>query len=172
MFKYAAAALVALAGATPALAQDAESTFTGFRVEGIVGWDNAKLGGGFKDSGIAYGIGAGYDTNIGGGVVGVEVEAADSTVKKFGVKAKRDLYVGIRGGAEVSTGLLLYGKLGYTNARLGAGGFNVNLDGVRVGAGLEYQVGSNMYVKGEYRYSNYELGITRHQAVLGVGVRF
>ena len=80
--------------------------------------------------------------------------------------------------------MLVYGKAGYSNARVGldyedgtssdALDFDEgeNLDGIRVGAGLEFALGPNSYAKTEYRYSNYEQGFDRHQVVAGFGFRF
>ncbi|HYJ83725.1 MAG TPA: outer membrane beta-barrel protein, partial [Allosphingosinicella sp.] len=47
-----------------------------------------------------------------------------------------------------------------------------NLDGFRLGAGYQHGFGEKMYGKVEYRYSNYEADVTRHQVLLGVGVQF
>ncbi len=193
MRKYLLAALLAGSLATPAFAQDG-SPFTGARVEGIVGWDRSQAEGAGHNDGVAYGAGGGYDFQMGGAVVGVEGEISDATtdrcVQDFDVtgdelcfKAKRDLYVGGRVGGVIGSNTLLYGKAGYTNARYGldyedggsgAGDFSEssNLDGVRVGAGVERALGTNSFVKAEYRYSNYENGFERHQAVAGFGVRF
>ena len=57
------AALLA-ASATPALAQDSTGTapFTGFRVEGLAGWDRVQNNG--HDDGVQYGVGAVYDMQI------------------------------------------------------------------------------------------------------------
>jgi outer membrane immunogenic protein len=187
-----AAALLAATVATPAFAQDG-SPFTGVRVEAIVGADRVKVEGG-HDTGAVYGVGVGYDFQVGGAVIGIEGEAADSTVKECVVdsvvigdelcaNAKRDLYVGGRVGGVIGSNTLLYAKGGYTNARVGLnyddGGPGVNdfdeagnLDGFRVGAGIEHRLGSNTFVKAEYRYSNYEQGFARHQVVGGVGFRF
>lgn len=193
MRKYIIAALFAAAAAAPALAQPA-APFTGPRIEGLVGYDHVRGDGGGRN-GVTYGVGLGYDFQLGGAVVGIEGEAADSSVDKckggfvaagdsLCLNAKRDLYVGGRVGAVVGPRTLVYAKAGYTNARVGlnyddgtvagAGNFrlNENLDGVRVGAGLEHMLGRNTYVKAEYRYSNYEKGLERHQVVGGVGVRF
>jgi outer membrane immunogenic protein len=178
--------------ASPALAQDAAS-FSGPRVEGVVGWDRPKAGGEHQD-GVAGGVGAGYDFRSGGAVFGVEGEATLSTAKdcthdvlvtgdKLCAKAKRDLYVGGRVGTIVATKTLLYAKAGYSNARFGAeykdGGTGAansstasNLDGIRVGGGVEHELSGRSYVKAEYRYSNYEKGAERHQLLAGVGVRF
>lgn len=192
MKKFILAALAATAMATPALAQDA-APFTGFRLEGLVGYDNVKGNGGGRD-GVAYGLGAGYDFQMGGAVLGIEGEAMDSSAKgcetnfiaatdRICANAKRDLYAGARIGVAVTPSTLLYAKGGYTNARLGvnytdtatpANNFatRTNLDGFRVGGGVEQKFGQNLYAKAEYRYSNYEQGISRHQVLGGLGFRF
>ena len=197
MQKYFLAALLAGTLATPALAQGgavAGAPFTGFRLEGIVGGDRVQSDGDHED-GVVYGVGVGYDMQMGSGaVVGIEAEATDSsadvcaedvtvTGDRLCVGAKRDLYVGGRLGAAVGTSTLVYGKAGYTNARFGFDyddggngsndfGDGRNLDGVRVGAGIETALGTNSFVKAEYRYSNYEEGVEKHQVVGGFGFRF
>jgi outer membrane immunogenic protein len=196
MRKYLLAGLTAGAAAisaTPASAQEA-APFSGVRVEGIVGYDTTDVED-ENSSGILYGVGVGYDFQVGGLVAGIEAEASDSTLDEcvsdvdlvgdeLCVQAGRDLYVGGRVGAAVSRNVLLYGKVGYTNARValdyedGTTGTVLdfeegeNLDGVRVGAGLEFALGPNSFAKAEYRYSNYEQGFDRHQAVAGFGFRF
>lgn len=192
MKKIIIAALAASAFAVPAMAQDA-APFTGARIEGLIGYDKLKGNGGGRD-GLAYGLGAGYDFQMGGLVAGVEGEYMDSntdgcktafltTTDRICADAKRDLYVGARIGAAVTPSTLLYAKAGYTNARVGvnyadsatpANNFarSGNLDGVRVGAGVEQKLGTNLYAKAEYRYSNYEAGASRHQVVGGIGFRF
>ena len=53
-----------------------------------------------------------------------------------------------------------------------------DLDGYRVGAGLEYNITPSAYVKGEYRYSHYgdldgiDIDLDRHQLMAGFGFRF
>jgi outer membrane immunogenic protein len=194
MLKFAPLALIGIAGlAAPAYAQDAAApSFTGARVEGIVGWDRNQSFDQHKD-GVAYGIGAGYDFALGGtAIAGLEGEASDSSAKVCGgaetvanprlcARAARDLYVGGRVGTVVGGKTLLYAKAGYTNGRYkftsddGVARTTLaknDLDGVRVGAGAEYALSSNTFVKAEYRYSNYEQGVTRHQVVGGFGMRF
>ncbi|WP_414901207.1 outer membrane protein [Sphingomonas flavalba] len=188
------AALFATAAASPALAQPAgNAPFTGLRIEGLVGYDHVKNHG-YGDNAVAYGLGAGYDMQMGRAVVGGEVEYMDSNAKgcdtdfaaigdKICGSARRDLYAGARVGAEVSPGMLLYAKAGYTNARIatrydgvtgGPASFSdkTNLDGVRVGAGAEYAFSPNSFIKAEYRYSNYEKGVSRQQVLGGFGFRF
>lgn len=107
----------------------------------------------------------------------------------------RDVYIGGRVGFTVTPRTLVYAKAGYTNARLEAsyagGGnaidFDSSVDGYRLGAGVEQQFGRNVFAKLEYRYSNYSslnfddtlfgnddvsIDLDRHQAVVGVGLRF
>lgn len=185
----AGCAAVAVTG--PAFAQDA-TTFQGPRVEAIIGYDVTKAGSSIDDDinednkqsidGLLYGVGVGYDLNLGGIVIGPEAEITGSTAKVgfddgdwegFGignVKTNRDLYIGARVGAEVMPGTLLYAKGGYTNAKfdvIDSDGTNdysqdIDADGWRVGAGVEHAFGSggggfgsNLYAKLEYRYSNY-----------------
>ncbi|MCI4589914.1 porin family protein [Sphingobium sp. BYY-5] len=176
-----------LAGVTvsaPALAQDAAPSFTGPRVEGILGWDHTGAGSSVDNdngrddesiNGLLYGVGAGYDVNLGGAVVGVEGEWTDSTSKssrrdftdQFGfgrVKQGRDLYVGARAGILANPSTLLYVKGGYTNTKLDvlAGDTDettdtsFKLNGWRVGAGVERAINANTFAKIEYRYSKYD----------------
>lgn len=187
----ALAALLAATAAAPAFAQDTGAApFTGPRIEGQIGWDRAQNGG--HDDGVHYGIAAGYDMNMNGLIVGAEAELADSTTKtcdgagttrnpEVCLKSGRDIYVGGRVGTVVGGGkALLYAKAGYTNARArvtyddGVDRLNdgANLDGLRVGAGAEYAIDPNSYLKVEYRYSNYEDGFSRNQVIGGFGFRF
>lgn len=212
----AAASIAAVA--TPAMAQD-EGAFTGPRVEALLGYDVAKAGSSVDDDanqdndqsmeGLTYGAGIGYDFNAGGVILGIEGEYTDSSAdvdfddgdfEGFGygnVKANRDLYVGARVGVPVQPDLLLYAKGGYSNAKLdvlsndGTTEFSqdIDMDGWRVGAGLEYQLSGNTFVKAEYRYTKYEeaeidfdgdlpdserfdIDTDRHQVMVGVGMRF
>lgn len=184
------AAMLAATVATPVFAQDGGPSFTGPRVEGIVGWDRAgndrdRIGGVGRDSGVTYGVGVGYDRQFGNIVAGVDAELTDSSAKPddiAGTRANfgRDIYVGGRIGTVVGGRTLLYAKAGYTNARAKltstvdgvTASDHTNLDGVRVGAGAEYALTGNMFLKAEYRYSNYQDGFDRQQVVGGFGFRF
>ncbi|WP_028055831.1 outer membrane protein [Sphingobium bisphenolivorans] len=173
---FAAAAAVAAISA-PAFAQDA-APFTGAHAELLAGYDkidtNSVIG---SPDGFLYGLNLGYDYQVGSAVLGIEGEVSDATTNFDYVggelDAERDLYIGGRVGFQVGDLALLYVKAGYTNARLKdtlAGG--ANADGVRVGGGIEYKLGGQLLVKGEYRYSNYEAGLERHQVLAGLGIRF
>jgi outer membrane immunogenic protein len=169
---FAAALLAAASAATPAFAQDAAPAFSGGHVEAIGGFDSIS-GGGDSENGVAFGIAGGYDFRSGNTVFGIELEAAESTTEDAGVEAGRDLYAGARIGAVVSPTVLIYAKAGYTNARASVSGLGgVNFDGVRAGAGVEFMLGGNLSMRAEYRYSNYEDGLSRNQGLLGLGFRF
>lgn len=190
MRKYVFAALLAGTIAAPAMAQEA-APFTGPRIEGIIGYDRAGTEDVEDSDGVVYGAGVGYDFQLGNLVAGVEGEFTESTVDECvgGVviqndnlcaQAGRDLYVGGRIGSLVGPSTLLYAKAGYTNARLETEyddgttetETGENLDGVRLGAGIEHAIGPNSFVKAEYRYSNYEQDFEKHQGVVGFGFRF
>ena len=179
------AAASTFAVAAPAMAQSADAPFTGFRVEGLAGYDVSQAGSDVDNEanenddqsidGFGYGIGAGYDFNAGNVVLGVETELSDSTAKTeftngdfegFGlgdVETGRDIYVGARAGFIAAPNLLVYGKGGYTNARYNIeSSFDgdeyrakIDTDGFRIGAGAEYALSGNSFAKIEYRYSNY-----------------
>ena len=187
----------------PAAAQEI-APFTGARVEALVGYDNLQDGGDGSSEGrdgVTYGAAVGYDFQAGGLVLGVEGEATDSSVRTrsynnftagdaLRIDAGRDLYVGGRVGYAISPLAMIYAKGGYTNARVksrySTTSGNVttsvtdksDLDGFRVGAGLEYNISPSAFVKGEYRYSHYgnldgvDIDLDRHQLMAGVGFRF
>lgn len=191
------ALLIAGVLASPAFAQDDAAPvnapdFSGFRIEGLVGWDHTELLGD-DEGGILYGVGVGYDFQRGRAVFGIEAEANDSTNNgcltniisandRFCVTSGRDLYVGGRAGVIVGRNVLLFGKVGYTNARYistyddVAGSYHdrygTTLDGIRVGAGAQFGVGRNAYFRTEARYSNYEGGGDRGALLGAFGFRF
>lgn len=208
----------AMAVAAPAMAQDSDAAFTGLRVEGLIGYDSVRPGSTVNIDnaddvnqsieGVGYGVGVGFDFATSGVVLGVEGEWMESGASTeydtddftgFGVanaEMGRDLYVGARAGVLVTPSVLAYVKGGYTNAKIDILatdnttdlGTNLKLDGWRAGAGLEVAVSQNIFVKAEYRYSNYGTGtvqlpsggtsdsfdvdLDRHQGVVGVGFRF
>jgi outer membrane immunogenic protein len=175
---YCTAAAAALAFASPAMAQGArapaaQAAPAGFRIELLAGYDHAGTDGFHKD-GVLYGLGAGYDFAVGNSLsLGADAEITGATGSKDGVKAGRDLYAGARVNFAVAPKANLYVKGGYTNARITETGFGgENLDGWRLGAGGQLLVGGGSYVGLEYRYSNYEQDVDRHQVALTVGHRF
>jgi outer membrane immunogenic protein len=181
----AALAIGAVVPACPALAQDAQATFTGPRIEATVGWDKSRSGSSVDNDttrdldqsidGLLYGGGIGFDAAVGENfLIGAEAELTDSTAKvdndgvpntfNLGrVDAGRDIYVGARAGFIVGERMLVYAKGGYTNARYNLVGTDgtvdlnqrLDTDGWRIGAGVEMAVTENAFAKVEYRYSKY-----------------
>lgn len=183
MIKTTAIALAIISLATPAFGQD----FTGPRIEAHVGWEQVGASGTLDDgfdvydvdgdkSGVAYGVGIGYDFALSDALIaGVEASFDMSDTKKcsevFGldracIKAKRDLEVGARLGQKLSPTTLVYVKAGYVNGKFGLNyvdfedilpSFSISdtRSGYRVGAGVEALLGSKTYIKAEYRYTDY-----------------
>lgn len=197
MKKLISFATVLAAGiATPALAQDGSGVELYAGV--IAGYDHLGVeafGDTGGNDGLVYGGVAGVQINRAGLILGIEGEVAGSTTEQSAedlfvlgdeleVRAGRDLYIGARVGGYLMPNLMVYGKGGYTNARVTAdygapaGGLEVseNLEGYRLGAGVEVGAGRVRW-RGEYRFSDYgdfdvngvTTGITpqRHQVVVG-----
>ena len=207
----------AVAFTVPAAAQD-DPDFTGPRVEALVGYDSVRPGSTVDIDNadevdqsiddVTYGFGLGYDFDMGSAVIGVEGEYMRSEAKTdfdttgfttYGISnidAGRDLYIGARAGLKVTPRTLGYVKAGYTNATMDVLATDnttdvetdLKLDGWRAGAGIEHKITDTVFLKGEYRYSQYKEGeveapsgaesdrfdvdLYRHQFVVGVGARF
>jgi len=189
----AAASVAAIAAfAAPASAQ----VRSGARIEAMAGWDNVSIGledygvdASIDESGIVFGIGAGYDFAMGeNSSFGIDIEASESTAEgdyedggdTAGINYGRDLYAGLRFTTAVGENTNIYVKAGYTNLRVSVNGEvdddevggSANANGVRAGVGAQFGLGESAYIGAEYRYSNYEAGLTRHQAVATLGFRF
>lgn len=178
---FATAALAAVVVAPAARAE-------GLRAEVHGGYDNVSIAGESGD-GVAYGVAIGYDKNVASNMsLGVEASFDDSTTKecvtagsdRACVSAGRDLSAVFRVGYNLSETSKLYLLGGYTNARatatLRSGTLktrdSTNLDGFRAGAGYQFGISDKLYGKVEYRYSNYEADVSRHQGLVGVGISF
>lgn len=151
----AIAALAAAAVASPAMARD----FSGPRIEVTAGADDVT--GGVDPTDVTYGAAVGYDRQFGKVVVGVDATAAN-------IFDRADLGAGARLGYVLNENVLAYGRVGYTNLDLGAR----SADGLALGGGLEVNVRGPVYVKAEYRYTDFEGNLGRHGGLVGVGVRF
>ena len=163
--------------ASPVFAQ--ETDVGGVKVGLVGGYDVINLEGGGaeeSDSGIVYGLTAGYDIDSGDAIIGLEAEVSDTSISDDVGDAGLDLYGGLRLGLQTGDASLVYVKAGYTNVDID--GFD-NLEGIRVGAGYEKNFGS-VFGRVEYRYSNYNvsdviasnLNGNRNQIVLTVGGSF
>jgi outer membrane immunogenic protein len=180
--KIAATALLAsLAMAGTAQAADVQGPW----VEARAGWD--KFDG---SSGLIYGAAAGYDFGVSDKIfLGLQAGIAGSTVEECfeGVcaNAGRDIEVLARLGGNVGSKTALYALAGYANSRFGGSfeglSLGTNLNGLRLGAGVQQGFGGNTYGKLEYRFTSYGDGALagetveggdRHQVSVSFGIRF
>lgn len=195
MKKFVITCALASLAASPGLAQ----TGTGPRVEAHLGWDSLAVPdqtgitpAQSPSSRLLYGVGAGYDFDLGHGLVaGVETNldlggatnctgpvlaSSDSLCGKM----VRDWDIGARLGAHVGPALV-YGRVAYDNtlARttyLPGDGSAIRASndygGLRLGAGAEVPLTSKTYAKVEYRYTIASGLPDQNQVLAGVGVHF
>ena len=183
MRKVLVAALLASGAALTAIPAQAQETspFTGFRIEALGGYDILRNGSdvdidedGGDDidesiEGALYGVGAGFDFDLGGFVAGIEGEFSESTGNQdsdevinapFAYRASvgRDLYIGARVGMRMGPATLIYVKGGYSTTKIDAAiddldpddevDFSTDadqtVDGYRIGAGIEHAFGGSL----------------------------
>lgn len=158
MKTFVMAAVAALAfAATPAMAND----FTGVRAEVTAGLDDVT--GGIDPTEVTYGAGVGLDAELYKNVV-VGVEATVDNVFD-----RRNIGAAARIGYVVADRALVYGKVGYANWKQTT---TAELEGLRLGAGVEAKLVGPVYGKVEYRYTDFDGGVGQHGGLVGVGVRF
>ena len=170
MHKFIIAAAAAATFATPALAQETASPFSGPRVGVMVGAGGDDI---TDFDGTTIGVEAGYDWEVGeGGILGLGVEyQTDLGDLAFDINETAVL---ARVGATVGTSGLVYFNGGYTRLSAGSTPFDKpGEDGWRMGLGGEYAFGGRgPSVKLEQRYLHYGDGVHAHQTVAGVAFRF
>lgn len=184
---------------SPAKAQaEGMPVWSGFRAEVRAGLDHVSFASEVPPlnqgkSGVMFGVGAGYDWALGNRLLaGVEVglDAIDTRrcAPVLGndrgcAKSREDMEAGVRFGILAGRRLLLYAKAGYAAGRVAlkyqhftvpqrSYGDALRLEGLRLGAGAEVQFNRDYYAKVEYRRTDYDHGVARRQAVLGLGMRF
>lgn len=193
-YHLATAAVAVLAvglGATSAHAEE----FVGPRVEATVGWNQLRFdlqnlpSESETNSELGWGFAAGYDVPLGTSLIaGVEAGISfaddkysfdDGSSRRF-YDGSRDIALMGRLGTRLGSNALAYLAAGYTNYRadesVEIGGVSttqtVNLDGLRLGGGLEVALTPSTYLKSEYRHSIYEDDISRNEILTGIGFRF
>lgn len=154
---FVAAAAAALS-ATPAFASD----FTGLRAEVTAGLDDVTNG--VDPTEVTYGAGVGIDAELYKNVI-VGVEATVDNVFD-----RRNIGAGARLGYVVADKVLVYGKVGYSNWKQTT---SAELEGLRVGGGLEANLYGPVYGKVEYRYTDFSNSrVGQHGGLVGLGLRF
>ena len=166
-----AAALGTAALATPAFAGD----FSGPRLEATAGADDVTRG--VDPTDVTYGAGLGYDLQFGKIVVGAEATASN-------VFERADLGAAARLGYVLNDNVLAYTRVGYANlerpqtctpgvgTRPAVCRNTANLEGLALGGGLEVNLLGPVYTKVEYRYTDFEGRVGKHNGLVGVGIRF
>ena len=149
----AAAAFVA----TPAMAND----FAGVRAEVTAGLDDVT--GGVDPTKVTYGAGVGLDAELYKNVV-VGVEATLDNVFD-----RRNVGAAARVGYVVADKALVFAKVGYANWKQTT---TAELEGLRVGGGIEANLYGPVYGKIEYRYTDFDGNVGQHGGLVGIGVRF
>lgn len=142
---------------TPAMAND----FAGVRGEATAGLDNVTDG--VDPTKVTYGFGVGLDAKLYSNVI-VGVEASVDNVFD-----RRNVGAGARLGYVVADKALVYGKVGYANWKQTT---TAELEGLRVGGGVEANLYGPVYGKIEYRYTDFDGGVGQHGGLVGLGVRF
>ncbi len=165
------------------VAQQGGDSEAGFSYGAAAGYDYQLPGG------IYVGVEGNYDDSTARSCAHDVLEAGDREC----LEAHRDLAATVHVGTTVAPGHKLYVLGGYANTRVGVSysgesasealdelgysgftdlGAHKTLNGFRVGAGYQYDVTSKLFVKAEYRYSNYSEGYSRHQGLIAVGTKF
>ena len=156
----------------------------GVRIELLAGFDDSSF-----DHGTLYGGRIGYDRRVARTFsLGIDAEFTDTTTKQdiapfspIVVRDGPDLYLGARATFALSRRFSLHGAGGYTIARLGhfelapgniIVGAEERHEGFRLITGGQFQVGRNVFVGAEYRYSEYDAVQKRDQYVATIGFRF
>ena len=154
----ALASAAALAACQPAEAK--ANDFGGVYVSATAGVDDVTNLPDTTD--VVYGANAGVNIPVVEFIVGVEA-TLDNVFDK-----EREIGASGRLGYDLG-GVMPYVEAGYTNYR---DAFSRELDGLRVGGGLEANISDNTFVSVEYRYTDFDGGAGKHAGLIGLGLRF
>jgi outer membrane immunogenic protein len=146
---------------------------------------DSALGIAESDSGVTYGVAAGYDLSLGkSAFIGLEA-SFDLTNSKLQIgatelKAGRQISLTARLGAKIGEHAGIYLLAGRANTSISANGISDKGTGNVFGGGLQYNIGSKAFFKSEYRrvstkidINNNNTGRLKDQRLLaGFGVRF
>lgn len=168
---FAFALLAALA--SPAQAQAVQ--LHGAAIGGLERTDSAP-GSGAED-GFYYGVQVGAEWDLGTIRAGVELELGDSTARATngGNTANQSLFgnAAVRVALPVSGGARVFARGGYAYHKIDyAVGPAFEGHGYVVGGGAEIDLGPDLFVRGEYRFSDYGQSVRGQHFVGGLGIRF
>ncbi len=141
--------------AAPAVRQT--GNWGGFYAGGQLGYGSGSTGGVDLDGGL-LGAHAGYNFDLGGFVVGAELDG-DLARLDLDTAGRIDRIIRLKGRAGVDMGdMMFYGTAGVARARLDTGAGNVSDNGYFGGIGLDYALSDSMIVGGEalvHRFDNF-----------------
>ena len=158
LFASIAALAVAVAACSPEEAK--ANDFGGLYVSATAGTDDVTNLPDTTD--VVYGANAGVNIPLGNVIVG-----AEATLDNV-FESQREIGASARLGYTFDN-VMPYVEAGYTNYR---DVFSRELDGLRVGGGLEVNISDNTFVSAEYRYTDFEGGAGKHAGLVGLGLRF
>jgi outer membrane immunogenic protein len=156
-------------------------------------WAGATAGININGGGVTVAGRAGVDTTIGkNAFIGIGLGAGKNGAKdcydsyltvgdRFCLKGQRELLAEARLGVETKGKTKIYGVLGYTS--LGINGTYTyrgqtgvsptsTLNGVSAGFGVETMIGSKAFLRSEFRFGNYESGVTTTSFTPTIGFKF
>ncbi|HOB15304.1 MAG TPA: outer membrane beta-barrel protein [Novosphingobium sp.] len=161
--------------ATAAHAQAAEPELRAAIVGGLDRTDSAP-GSGARD-GFYYAIQLGADWNLGALTAGVEGELADSTARDGSLpgQPRQSTFanVTLRLAVPISDGTRAFVRGGYAYHRIenaSIGDFDGH--GYVIGGGGETDLSDRLFLRAEYRYSDYGSEVRGQQFLGGIGLRF
>ena len=128
-------------------------------------------------NGVYYGAQLGADWNLGGLLVGIEGELGDSTASAaiLGNRARQNLFgnAAVRVAVPLTDNLRGFVRGGYAYHQIDyTTGAAFKGSGYTVGGGGEVDLGERLFLRGEYRYSNYGSTVRGQQFLAGVGIKF
>ena len=127
--------------------------------------------------GVYYGVQLGADWDLGGLLVGVEGEVGDSTASAAitGNRARQGLFgnAAVRVAVPFTDHLRGFVRGGYAYHQIDySTGPAFKGSGYTLGGGGEVDLSEHLFLRGEYRYSNYGSTVRGQQFLLGAGVKF
>jgi outer membrane immunogenic protein len=156
-----------------AVAQDG-----GLRATALGGLErtDAAPGTGASD-GVYFGGQLGYDAALGPVLIGVESEVGESTAKSTlaGNHARQGLFANaaVRLAIPISGGFRGFVRGGYAYHRISYDtGPDFDGSGYTLGGGAEADLSDRLFLRGEYRFSDYGTAVRGQHFLLGLGVRF
>jgi len=181
-FLAAAAALALTAGVAHAAPKNFDGFYVGAEIGGAVaGTEN--LGADFYGNGFTGGIFGGYGATFNDFYVGAELNGSitnlDTDFGNASLKKKHGYGIAARLGYLFAPSTLGYGVVGWERGRFELSSNGVDdsawVDGLKVGAGLEYALDRNLSVRGELAFINWDkkdVGTKSHEIDAKVGVAY